>query len=380
MGIPRRAGASLVVVGGVAVAVAVLICVFAMARGFNEVASKSGRADRVLVLAAGAEAEAGSSLSHEAVASILNAPEIAHAAGGAPIASADYIAYARLPDARTGLDSFATLRGVGAQLLALRPEIRIAEGRMFNPGTRELIAGRAVQRRLEGLQVGQSVSLPQGDWKIVGTFETDGGALESQVLGSAEALLSAYDSSNYNSVMVLLNDAASYASFESTLASDPTLKLVTHRERDYQLQASGPTRQLLSVIAYFVGGIMAIGAAFAALNGMFSAIDARFTEVATLRAIGYDTFAVTVSVFVEAILLALFGAAVGAAAAWWFLNGNSISAIGGSGPAPVSFVLNVNGALIALAIACACGIGLVGGLFPAIRASRVSLARALRGA
>ncbi len=380
LSIPARAGACAVTVIGVAGAVAVLICVFAMARGFAEVAAKAGRPDRAIVLGAGAEAEGGSSLSHDAVAKILDAPQIARTGDGHPIASADYIAFARLSDPHTGLDTFATVRGIGAQGLVLHREIKLVAGRSFDPAAWELIVGTSLQRRLGNLQLGQYIWLPQGQWKIVGSFESEADSHQSEFLGGADTLRSAYESASYNSVTVMLNHPGDFASFRRTLSVDPTLSVVVLGEREYLLEASKPTRRLLGLIAYFVGGIMALGASFATLNGMFSAIDARLREVATLRAIGYDAPAVIASVFVEALLLALVGAALGASAAWWFFSGSSVSTLSGTNPAPVTYVLNVNGPLVVLALACACGIGLVGGLFPAIRTARRSVAVALKGA
>jgi putative ABC transport system permease protein len=380
LGVPQRLGACTVIVVGIAGVVAVLISVFAMARGFAETAAKTGRADRAIVLGKGTSTEAGSALPREAIATILNAGRIKKDPDGRPIASADYIAFARLTDRRTGLDAFATLRGTGPRILSLRPEIKLVAGRMFEPAVQELIVGRALQRRLEGLEVGSRLTLPKGDWTVVGAFESDGDSHESELLTDAETLLSAYQRNKFNSVTVLLDAAAEFGAFQSSLGANPALSVTVKRERDYLIEASRPTTRLLNTMAGVIGGIMALGAIFAAVNAMFSAISARSTEIGTLRAIGYDGTAVVISVFLEALLFALTGAVIGAAVAWCFFNGNAMSTLTDTGAAPISYVLRVSPGLMLLGIASACAIGLVGGLFPAIRIARASVVSALRGA
>jgi putative ABC transport system permease protein len=305
---------------GIAGAVAVFISVFAMAQGFGEMAARTGRADRAIVLAKGATTEASSGLSRQDVATILDARPTGAVGAGVPNASADSLAAVRLTDRSTGLDAFATVRGVGAQVRLLRPEIRLVEGRMFAAGVNELIVGRTLQRRLEGLELGSRVALPQGDWTIVGVFETNGDSHESEILADAESLLSAYRRNVLNSVTVLLDSAEAFDGFRDAVVTHPNLSVQVKRERDYIAEASAPTRKLLGFVASFIGAIVASQ----------------------------------------------------------FFNGSAVSTQSSASPAPVTFMLDVNPRLIALGIACACAIGLVGGLFPAIRVARSSVAVALR--
>lgn len=378
LGIPSRMGPCLVIIVGIAGVVAVLVSVFAMVQGFSENAERTGRADRAIVLAGGAETEASSGLSREDVAAILNAGAIRTNAAGKPIASADMLAFVRLTDRRTGLDAFATVRGVGQQALALRPEIRLVEGRLFGAGLQELVVGRALQRRLAGLEIGSRIPLPQGDWTIVGVFESGANARESELLGDADTLLSAYRRNVFNSVTVALHGAEDFAAFRAAIAANPSLSVKVERERDYFLAASADTRSMMRFIALFISGVMATGAAFAAVNAMYSAISARTLEIATLRAIGYGGAPVVVSIAIEALLFALIGGAVGAALAWQFFNGNAVTTQSSASPAPVTFLLNVTPGMLALGVASACAIGFVGGLFPAVRAARLPVVSALR--
>jgi putative ABC transport system permease protein len=378
-GIPRRLGASLVVVIGIAGVVAVLISVFAMVTSFTATAGKTGRADRVIVLNRGSDSEGASSLPREAAVALLNAPGIKKDQVGKPILSAENLAFVRLTDPRTGLDTFATLRGVGAQALALRPEIHLVEGRMFKPALHEMVVGRALQRRLAGLEVGKRVALLQGDWTVVGAFESGGDSHESELLTDVETLLSAFQRNVFTSVTVMLDSPETFDAFKAALTTNPALSVEVKREPDYFSEASRPMATLLKIIASTIGVIMGLGAVFAAINTMYSAVSARSTEIATLRAIGYDGAPVVVSVLVEALLLALLGALIGATIAWVFFNGNSVSTITGTSPSPVTYTLNVSHRLIGFGILTACVIGLLGGLLPAARAARLSVAAAIRG-
>jgi len=378
-GIPKRLGACLVIVIGIAGAVAVFISVFAMSSSFTETASKSGRADRVIVLAEGATTEGASSHQRADVNEILASQAIKRDSDGKAIATADYLAFARLTDERTGVDTFATLRGTGAKALLLRPEIEIVQGRMFEAGVRELIVGRALQRRLNGLGLNDRVPLPEGDWTVVGVFESGADARESELLTDAETLLSAYQRNEFNSVTVMLDDASAFDAFRSSLQINPALSVQAKRERDYLLDASAPTTRLLELIAVVIGGIMALGAIIAAVNAMYSAISTRSMEIAILRAVGYDGAPVAISVLIEALLFALAGAALGAAIAWLFFNGNTISTQTAMGPGPMSYMLSINATVVLLGIGCGCTAGFIGGILPAMRATTAPVTAALRG-
>jgi putative ABC transport system permease protein len=378
-GIPRRLGASLVIVIGIAGVVAVLISVFAMVTSFTATAGKTGRADRAIVLNRGSDSEGASSLPREAAVALLNAPGIKKDQAGKPILSAENLAFVRLTDPRTGLDTFVTLRGVGAQALALRPEIHLVEGRMFKPALHEMVVGRSLQRRLAGLEVGKRVALLQGDWTVVGAFESGGDSHESELLTDVETLLSAFQRNVFTSVTLMLDSPETFDAFKAALTTNPALSVEVKREPDYFSEASRPMASLLKIIASTIGVIMGLGAVFAAINTMYSAVSARSTEIATLRAIGYDGAPVVVSVLVEALLLALLGALIGATIAWVFFNGNSVSTVTGTSPSPVTYTLNVSYRLIGFGIFSACVIGLLGGLLPAARAARLSVAAAIRG-
>ncbi len=377
--LPQRYATSSVVVVGIAGVVAVLIAVLSLSTGLAHSLSATGRPDRAIVLHTQSTSEVGSSIPHDWVATIVQAPGIQRGRDGKPIASAEMLATVNVPRRDNGLLGTLALRGVAPNIFELHPEARLVEGRMFRPGLREVIAGRAAQERFKGLNVGETVKFGDTQWTVVGAFDSGGGAHDSELFGDLETVLSAYNRTSLNSVTVKLADLSALETFRSALEKDPTLQVIVQREPAYYEQQSQTFARFLTIIAHAVGAIMAMGAIFAALNTMYSAVSTRTTEIATLRAIGFGPGAVVISVLVEALLLALVGALVGAALAWLFFNGNTVSTIsGGGGVAQIAFKLRVGPELLATGIVWACVVGLIGGLLPAIRAARLPVATALR--
>jgi putative ABC transport system permease protein len=375
--IPQRFGASSVIVVGIAGVVAVLISVLAMATGFTHTLLATGRDDRAIVLRGGSNSELASTLSRDATLTVMDAPGIRKDAAGKAIASAEPVVIVEMPKKSNDSGANVTIRGVGAEGAALRPEIQLVAGRMFRPGVRELIVGRGAEAQFKGLDVGSHIALRGSDWTIVGAFESNGDSHESELFADAETVLSAYRRNLYQSVVVLLNSKDSFDAFKAALTTNPQLSVAVSRERDYYAEQSQRMGAVLAFVAYFVGGIMAVGALFGALNTMYSAVSVRSREIATLRAIGFGAAAVVVSVLIEAMLLSVMGALIGAGLAWLFFNGNVVSTLG-SNFTQVVFRLAVSPALVVLGVLWACGIGLIGGLFPAIRAARLPVAAALR--
>jgi len=376
MSLPQRIGTSLVVVVGVATVVAVLVSALAVARGFTKAATKTGSADRAIVLAGDTEASSG--ISRSAAATIMDAPGVAQTATGQPIGSAEVLEFIPLTDQHTGLDAYATVRGVGPEAFSLRPNVRLVAGRMFKPGEHELIVGHAVEERLGGLAIGSSVTLPNGAWKIVGIFASDGDSHESEIMTDGASLMNAYRHNEFNSVTVKLDAPRDFGRFNAALTSNPTLSVKAQREDAYYAAMSRPVAQLLELIAYGIGGIMAFGAVFGALNTMYSAVSARRSEIATLRAIGFAGTPVVVSVVVEALVLGLAGALLGSLVAWSLLNGATISTMTGVTPSQITFGLEVGPGSVLVGVLFALAISAIGGIAAAGRAARISVAAAMR--
>jgi len=276
-----------------------------------------------------------------------------------------------------GTDANVTLRGIGPQGLALRPEIHLVEGRWFKPGLHELVVGRGAQQQFAGLDLGAHVALRDTDWTIVGVFASDGDAHESEILGDAETVLASYRRTLFQSVTVQLESPAALSALKDTLTTNPQLSVEVHRETDYLAKLSANLTKVMKLIAYVVGSIMATGAVFGALNTMYSAVSARTLEITTLRAVGFGGLSIVVSVLVEALSLSLLGGILGAVLAWLFFNGHGVNALGGNFTQLV-FRLTVTPGLMIQGIGWAMAIGSIGGLFPALRAARLPIAAALR--
>jgi len=375
-GVPSRCGTSLVVVIGVAAVVAVLVCALAVASSFRTAAAKTGSPLRAIVLNGDTEADSG--FSRENAVAILNAAGVKSGPGARVVGSAEALVFVSLVDQHSGLNAYTTIRGVGDQLLRLRPELHLVEGRLFKRGAHEVIVGRAVQSRLGGLQLGSAITLPNGDWTIVGVFESGGDSHESEVLADAETLLNTYHRNQFNSVTVALRDPRDFESFSAALSADPTLSVKAHREPEYFGTMTRSVSELLVAIAYGIGGIMALGAVFSALNTMYSAVSTRAVEIGTLRAIGFSATPVVVSVMAEAVMLGLIGAAIGSGIAWLLLNGTTMSAMTGVTPSQLTFHLSVGPAQMLIGSAFAAVIVIIGGLLAAFRAARLPVAAALR--
>ena len=378
--LPQRISTSLVSVIGIAGVVAVLLSVLSLSTGLAGALTATGRDDRAIVLHAQARSETDSNLARDTIPTILDAPGIAKDHNGKPLGSAEALATVQVPRADTGALNSIVLRGVAPSFLELRPEMHLVEGRSFHTGVRELIAGRATQQRYHGLAVGSHVTFGDTQWTVVGVFDSGGGAHDSELLADADTVESAYQRTAYNSVTVKLDGRGGFEKLKQALTQDPTLSVSVSSETAYYEQQSHQFSVVLEVIARVVCTIMAIGAIFSALNTMYSAVSARGTEIATLRAIGFGPAGVLVSVMVEALLLSLVGAVLGAAIAWTAFDGNTVSSLsGGGGLAQVVFHLHIGSVLIVTGIVWACVVGLLGGLLPAIRAARLPVAMAIRG-
>jgi putative ABC transport system permease protein len=378
--LPQRWGASSVIVIGIAGVVAVLVSILAMGVGFQHTLADSGRPDRVIILRGGSNAELNSNLTRADIDVIASAPGLAKDALGKPALSNELVTVANVPKIDTGTDANVTLRGVGAKLLTVRPEIQFVSGRMFRPAVRELIAGAGAAKQFRGLTTGSILRLRNADWTVTGVFTSNGDVHESELLADVDTVTSAIErTAGYSSAIGLLASADSFDAFKDALTTDPRLKVDVQREPDYYAAQSKDLSKTIRVVGTTVAAIMAIGAMFGALNSMYSAVATRSLEIATLRAIGFGGVPIVISVLIEALLLSLLGGVLGAALAWVFFNGHSVSTLGGAF-AQVVFKLTVTRTLIVTGIVWACIIGLLGGFFPALRAARIPVAEALRAA
>ena len=382
--IPQRLGVSLVIVAGIAGVVGVLVAMLAMATGFERTLASTGRYDRVIVLRVGSIDELGSSMGVEQARLISDVPGVRRNADGAPMALPEVYVLTNISKKGdpTKAPSNAVVRGTSPAVLALRPEAQIVAGRMFEPGKREVVVGRAAREEYADLDIGQTVEVRDGAWTIVGVFDSGGDVHESELWVDASALHDAVRVQYYSSVTVRLDDAGAetFQAFKDRLTSDPRLRASPQREPEYYASRSEGLKGFITAIGYTVAVIMAIGAVFGALNTMYSAVATRSVEIATLRAIGFGGGPVVASIMIEALLLSLVGAVIGAAIAYLVFNGFQVSGLNFQTFSQVAFQFAVTPALVVQGIVWSVVIGFFGGLFPAVRAARLPIVDALRAA
>ncbi len=371
----QRLGSSSVIVIGIAGVVGVLVALLAMGEGLTATLQSGGRDDTAIVMRGGAVAESASVITHDDVLAIEQAPGIAQS-DGKPLISAELVVAASVPTKDSGDDANAQLRGVDSAAWAMRPDLKIIQGRRFQSGLRELIVGQGAAGQFRGMEVGDTVKLGNQPWKVVGVFAS-GDAYDSELWADRQVVASAYGrGSSAQSVLARLHDAQAFGPFKAALASDPRLRVDASTTTDYFTKQSAGLAKVIHAIGLTVGVIMAIGAIFGALNCMFAAVAARAREIATLRAIGFRGAPVVVSVMIETMLLALLGGLLGALVVWLVFNGYSASTL--NGLTQVMFRFQVSPQLIGTGLKWALAIGFVGGLFPAMRAARLPITTALR--
>jgi putative ABC transport system permease protein len=249
---------------------------------------------------------------------------------------------------------------------------------MFESGKQELVVGVGAVSQFDGLDIGENLRLQDGDWKVVGTFGGGNGARDSEVIADALTVMSAYKLNAFNSLTVALRSPRELAAFGDAVDLSSKSLLLARSEPEYLETASESVNRILRMVGYTIGSIMALGALFSALNSMHSAVAARSTEMATLRALGFSSLAVAGGVLIEALLLAFVGASIGAAFAYALFNGVTVSTLGGAvWDSQLVYSLSITPALAIGVVLLACALGLAGGLLPAIRAARANIAEAL---
>jgi putative ABC transport system permease protein len=377
--IPERWASSLVIVVGLAGVVAVFTALLAMRAGFESTLKASGRADEAMVMRGGSDSEVNSAFDRESSDLIEQAAGIRVGADGKRLASAELMVIAELArkgDLKNGVN--ITLRGVEPAGFALRPQLKIVEGRNFTPGLRELIVGRSVTRQFQGAEPGSIVRMRGSDWTVVGVFES-GDAYESELWADVNVARTTFSRSGSSSVLVAVDGADGFDRLKQSLAAEPRLSVDVVRQQDYFSGQTKQFRQTIGVLAGVVTAIMALGAIFAALNSMYAAVATRSREIATLRAIGFGGLPVLVSVMIESLLLASIGGIAGALIAYVLFNDLSVSTLGQSFT-QVVFSFKVTPPLVLRGLIISLVIGMIGGFLPALRATRLPVVDSLRAA
>jgi putative ABC transport system permease protein len=376
--LPARLGTSLVAVVGIGGVVAVLVSLLAMGEGFRAALDLSGRDDVALILRGGSPDELSSAFDRDQVAVISSAPGIVRDARG-PVASPEFYTIVDLPMRSTGTAANVPFRGVTGRAQQVREGFRIVAGRMFEPGKDEVIVGRGAFAQFGNVDLGREVTWGSHVWRVVGVFEAGGSVSESEVWTDLTVLQGVYRrGSSVQVVRAGLTSAQDIGRVRSALERDPRLNVSVRSEREFY---SDQSRILITLIRYVgttIAILMGIGAVFAALNTMYSAVASRTREIATLRALGFGAAPVVISVLLEAAALGLLGGMVGGALVYFGLNGYQASTLNWASFSQITFAFTVTPGLLVTGLLYSLILGLVGGLLPGIRAARLPVTTGLR--
>lgn len=368
--IPQRAAMSAASVVAVALAITVLLFFLALANGLSETVRGSGSDDVAIVIREGSNAELNSVVTRDQLNILASGPGVAHRDGRA-IASGELLVIVDGVKRSTGTNANMPFRGIGPEGLSLRRGIDIAEGRMFSPGTNEIVVGAGLLREFAGFEFGNTIRLRGTTWQVVGTFEAPGTVFESELWADIAVTQSLFDRPNvYQTMRIQLTSAGAMQAFKDWAAADARLnQLEILSEREYYARQASQSTAGFIFIAWLLGIMMAIGALAGALNTMYSSVAARSSEIATLRIIGFSGWAAFFGTMVEALALSALGGVLGIALAFVAFNGRTTSTLG-SGFTQLVFKFDLSPAIVVSAIVLAVAIGLLGGVLPGIRAAR----------
>jgi putative ABC transport system permease protein len=369
-GVPARLGLACTIVIGVACAVGVLVSMLAMGVGASQEAMGNVSPNRAVLTSIDAPSPAQSNISQNEATLIRNLPGIRRNAAGKPIVVFQVTVFVQ---ARSRIDRTQTgfpLIGMTPGLTDYQPELRLTAGRLFTPGVHELIASNKCVRQYTDFGVGAKRHMRGGEWLVVGNFDL--ASTVCIVFADGDTILSAFGRNTYNQANVMLESPAAFADLSRALKANPTLHLKAQHEAEIFAQNMQQLNGILNFVSYFVGSIMALAATIGAANSLYAIVDGRRRELAILRAVGFNSSPIIASVVSESILLALPGALIGALVAWLLFNGMLASPLG------ASFHMAVTPSLALLGLGWALCIGLIAGLLPALRASRVPVTVAMR--
>jgi putative ABC transport system permease protein len=371
---------TLLAVGGIALVVAVFAVLMSMSEGFKAALRSTGRTDNAIIVQRGSASELTSAVPLDDRNKIIVDERVARDAEGRPLASWEWVIVISLPKRSDGMPTNVTLRAVTPRAFEVRGGIDVVEGRTFTPGLDEVIVGRRLVDRIEGMHVGGTVQYQQKSFNIVGIFESQGGAFESEIWGDFDTFGAVFQrGAGSNSLVVRMKDPAAIPELDRWIRDQPQMQLQAVEEREYYEEQAGPLAAALRSLATFVAVIMGVGAVFGAMNTMYAIVAARTREIGTLRALGFSRRAILASFLVESVILAFAGGVIGSLLAFP-MNGFSTGTGQTQSFSEIAFSFRITPEIVLTGLIFAVVMGVVGGLLPALRGARLPITSALREA
>jgi putative ABC transport system permease protein len=365
--------------GGMALVVYVFATVLMLAAGLKETLVATGQPDNVIMIRRGSQTEVQSGIDRPSAAIVETYPEITTGEDGRKLMSKEPVVLINLPKRETGSPSNVVIRGVTAEGLTLRPQVRIVEGRMFRPGTAEIVAGRAISQGFRGAAIGETLRFAQRDWTVVGVFDAGRTGFNSEIWGDAEQLLQAFRRGGFSALLFRLDDPASLDAVKRRVEADPRLQLEAKPERQFYADQSESLAKFISYLGTTISVIFSIGAIIGAMITMYASVASRTAEIGTLRALGFSRLSILIAFLLESLLLGLVGGAVGLVAAS-FMQMVPISTTNFQTFSEIAFTFTLTPAIVVASLGFALVMGFIGGFLPAARAARLSIVDALRAA
>jgi putative ABC transport system permease protein len=376
--VKERWASAAVAILGIAGTVGVFVATVSIYLGFKATLVASGSPENAIILRSGSTNEMDSSVTLYQVKVIQDAPGVARSANG-PMVSPEVVVVRNFPMRSTGTDANVQVRGVSPAVLDVRKQVKITEGRFFQPGLFELVVGSSATHSYTGLELGNTVKFGGANWKVVGIMDSGGSAFDSEVWADSRVLNQVYHYPQdlFRSVTVHLTSPQALQSLKDALTADPRMQVGVTQEVEYYGKQSERMKTMITVLGGMVVIIMFWGAVFGALSTMYSAVAERGREIATMRALGFGGMSVVTCFVVESLLLSLVGGVIGCLAVLP-LNGFTAATMNMQTFSHLAFAFRITPMLLGFGVAFALLMGFLGGVFPATRAARRPVAAALR--
>lgn len=363
--------------GGMALVVYVFATVLMLAAGLRATLVATGQEDNVVVIRRGSQTEVQSGISRDQAAAIDSLPDIAVAGDGTRLISKESVVLISLLKRSTGRPGNVVIRGVTSAGLELRPQVKLVAGRMFRPGTSEIVVGRAIATGFRGAELDNTLRFGSRDWTVVGEFDAGRTGFDSEIWGDATQMLQAFRRNGYSSIVFRLADPERFEVVTTKLENDPRLTVEVKRERQFYADQSQALATFIRVLGTGISIIFSIGAVIGAAITMYASVASRTAEIGTLRALGFPRSAILTAFLVEALLLGLIGGITGLGAAS-LMQALTISTTNFQTFSEIAFSFALTPSIVVSSLAFALAMGFIGGFLPAARAARMKIVDALR--